>query len=146
MKTKEMDYVEVRNDYFDESDGFYRIDAWESDEDEGEVVAYVHGKSGDAVITAPKAHLSRKVKEAIEQLQDQIRRGPEENENTCFVRIALKDARYETVIPKGTVDEMKQAAVAAYYDADFGDLYECEIDEIVYIQDHEGNFLYETDR
>ena len=69
------DYAEVRNDYLDESDGFYRIDAWKTadDDEEGKVVAYVHAASGDAVITDPLAHLSKKVKESIEELQKEIR-------------------------------------------------------------------------
>ena len=91
------DYAEVRNDYLDDADGFYRIDTWMTDDDneEGKVVAYVHAKSGDAVICEPLAYGSRKVKEAIEELQREIRMEYQYKE--LFERATSENATQEDV-------------------------------------------------
>ena len=59
----------------------------------------------------------------------------------CCVHYAIT-GRYDAYVPKGTIEEMKAAGIQEYYGADFGDLHEAEAD-IVYIQDADGNFLYE---
>lgn len=68
-------YAEVHNDYFDESDHFWRIDAWKtSDDDEtGKVVAVIHDPSGDIYYVEPEARFSPMVQEAIKQRVETIR-------------------------------------------------------------------------
>lgn len=39
------DYAEVRNDYLDESDGFYRIDTWKTSDDRSRNANLVPPKS-----------------------------------------------------------------------------------------------------
>lgn len=138
------DYEEVHNYYLDENDGFYRIDAWEIGKEEGQVVAYVHAKTGDAVISEPLAHLSKKVKESIKLLQEEIRAAKNETipDNYACVHLAV-DGRYDVFVPMDSVEKMKDSAVQKWYDADFGDLHEADM-KIVYIQDPEGNYVYEA--
>ena len=137
------DYEEVHNYYLDENDGFYRIDAWEKGKDEGQVVAYVHAKTGDAVISEPLAHLSGMVKEAIESLQKEIRKTKAEEVSDGYACVHLAvDGRYDVFVPMDSVEKMKESAMQKWYEADFGDLHEADM-KIVYIQDPEGNYVYE---
>ena len=138
------DYEEVRNDYLNEEDGFYRIDAWEEGKTWGQVVAYVHAKTGDAVITEPFAHLSKKVKEAIKSLQEEIRAAKTETilDNYACVHLSV-EGRYDVFVPMDSVEKMKDSATQKWYDTDFGDLHEADM-KIVYIQDSEGNYVYKA--
>ncbi len=141
-----LDYAEVKNDYLDETDGFWRIDAWETGDydEEGKVVAYVHDASGDAVITEPLARLSEKVKEAIEDKQREIRAKSVKTvpDDYVCVHIAI-EGRYDAYVPRGTVDEMKEAGIQEYYGADFGELHDVDCKGVVYIEDADGKYLYE---
>lgn len=137
------DYAEVRNDYFDETDNFWRIDAWETDDDneDGKVVAYVH-TSGDAVICEPKARNSALVKEAIKELQQRIKEKSKIPDDYYCVHMAI-EGRYDAYVPYGPLQEMIDAATQAYYEADFADLHETDM-KIVYVEDPNGNFVYEA--
>ena len=72
---KSNDYAEVRCDYFEEEDGFWRIDAWKTDDDweEGSVVGYIDGITGNCIITKRRAQKSALVKETIKEKQAEIR-------------------------------------------------------------------------
>ena len=68
-------YAEVHNDYYDESDHFWRIDAWKtSDDDEpGKVIAVIHDPSGDVYYIEPEAMFSPLAQEAVKQRIESIK-------------------------------------------------------------------------
>ena len=68
-------YGEVRNDYYDESDHFWRIDAWKTSDDNetGKVVAVIHDPSGDVYYIEPEATFSPLAQEAIKQRVESIK-------------------------------------------------------------------------
>ena len=58
-----------------------------------------------------------------------------------FVRFKI-DARYETEVDAESLEEAKTIATDNYVDADFGEVRDIE-GEIISIEDHDGNFLWE---
>lgn len=67
-------YAEVRNDYYSEQDNYWRIDAWETDDDneQGKVVAFVNGTTGDVAYVDCADSMQPEVIEAISQLKHDI--------------------------------------------------------------------------
>lgn len=136
-KGRFIDYAEARCDHLDESDGFWRVDAWESgdDDEEGSVVAFVHDATGDFVICDPLARLSKLVKEAIEAKRAEIfareRKGSagegaeeaakaEEVAKGAAVAVFAVRGFYRAVVPMGSWSEMADAGTRSWQDADFG--------------------------
>lgn len=74
MRDKEY-YSEVRNDYYDEEDHFYRIDAWKTgdDNEDGKVIAVVHYPSADVYYIEPEAMSSPMAQEAIKERVEAIK-------------------------------------------------------------------------
>lgn len=60
-------WAEIRCDYLDETDGFWRVDAWKTDSDaeEGKVIAYIDDKDGRVLYTNPIAIIDPYVAEII---------------------------------------------------------------------------------
>ena len=56
-------YVEARCDYCD--DGFWTVDAWRDEEEDGKVVAILDEGTGRVFYIEPEARLSPRVEEAI---------------------------------------------------------------------------------
>ena len=129
MKDKEgnfVDYAEVRCDFFDEADNFWRVDAWKTDDDneEGKVVAYVHGDTGDSVICEPLAHLSQKVKEILSEKKKEILDGKDSKTQEESVVVKYKVTGYfEAIVPKNQpMEDIVNAGNEAWSFADFGQL------------------------
>lgn len=73
-------YAEVRCDYYDESENRWSIDAWTTGEDdeEGEVVGWVDGTSGNIYYKHEKAECSARVREVAEFRQSEVRKDREQ--------------------------------------------------------------------
>ena len=69
-------YGEVRCDYYNEQDGWWCIDTWKTDDDneEGEVVGWVDGTSGNIYYKHETAMSSAKVREVAEERQREVRK------------------------------------------------------------------------
>ena len=121
---------------------FYAIEARNERESERKTIAFVHAASGDVAFCEPEAETDGKVKEAIDRILKEIGKGQEVPDDFCFAHLKV-EGRFDVRVPKGTVEEMKEAAAQEWYGADFGELTEADM-EIVYIQDADGNWLYEA--
>lgn len=65
--TDKRHWAEIRCDYLDESDGFWRVDAWKTDSDaeEGKVIAYINDDDGRVLYIDPIAIVDPYVAEII---------------------------------------------------------------------------------
>ena len=70
-------WADIRCNYIceDEDDMFWRVDAWETDDDneEGRVIAYVDDLSGRVVYADPCARWDEEVQEIVAQKQKEIK-------------------------------------------------------------------------
>jgi len=73
-------YAEVRCDYYNEQNGWWCIDAWRSadDNEDGEVVGWVDGTSGNIYYKHEKAECSARVREVAEYRQTKVRKDREQ--------------------------------------------------------------------
>jgi len=65
---------EVKCDYIDEDDLFWRVDAWKSadDDEEGKVIAYIDDLTGRVIYTDPIARVDEYVQEIIKEKKKEI--------------------------------------------------------------------------
>lgn len=80
MEQKKDIYEIVDNYFYDEDSHFYCIDAYKWGEEEGHVVAVVHD-SGDVWFCSPEARISEKVRNAINDVKDEIAKRKIEKRN-----------------------------------------------------------------
>ena len=67
-------WAEIRCNYMDEEDRFWRVDAWKTDNDneEGHVIAYIDDITGRVLYTDPLARVDTTAQEIITNMQKQI--------------------------------------------------------------------------
>ena len=65
-------YEEVRCDYNNE-EGFWCVDAWKTNKEEGEVIAAIHDKTGDIFYIDPMARVSPLTQEVIKEKVKEIK-------------------------------------------------------------------------
>ena len=91
-------YEEVRCDYIDENDNFWRVDAWKHGNEQGEVVAYIDDLSGRVLYNQPLAITDELVKEVIEEKVKEIKDKPFDTS------LAVPWAKYQ--VDEEKLDEM----------------------------------------
>lgn len=71
MKTK---WSEIRIEYMDEEDGFWRVDAWQTDDDseEGKVIALIDDLTGRVIYLEPLARMDEMAQEVIAEKVRQL--------------------------------------------------------------------------
>ena len=77
-------YKEVKCDYIDETDDFWRVDAWktDNDEEEGHVVAFIDDLTARVLYNGPDAMVCQNCKdviaEKIKEIKQNIANNPED--------------------------------------------------------------------
>lgn len=67
-------WAEIRCNYFDDTDGFWRVDAWLTDDDneEGKVIAYIDDLTGRVLYNDTLARIDTHAQEIIKDKQNEI--------------------------------------------------------------------------
>ena len=67
-------WAEIRCNYMDDTDRFWRVDAWktENESEEGKVIAYIDDIRGRVLYIDPLAGVDETVKELVEEKQKEI--------------------------------------------------------------------------
>ena len=70
-------WQEVKCDFLNDDDGFWRVDAWKDDDpnSEGEVIAYIDNLTGRVIYTNPVARVDRYAQEVIKERLTSLKKG-----------------------------------------------------------------------
>lgn len=74
-------YREVKCDYIDETDDFWRVDAWktDNDEEEGRVVAFIDDLTARVLYNGPDAMICQNCKDVIAEKVKEIKQNIKSN-------------------------------------------------------------------
>lgn len=86
-------WKEIRISHLDETDGFWRVDAWktEDDNEEGEVIAYIDDLTGRVLYNDPVARVDAQAQELIQEHIKKIETGVKLTRNSIgSVSVSMK--------------------------------------------------------
>ena len=155
MEQRQKVYEEVRCDYIDEDDKFWRVDAWLPGKEEGEVIAYVDDLTGRVLYNTPEARFDAAAQEEIRAKVNEIKNHAsivfpatscvmkEPEPAGYFVTFAIDGRLSVEVSPNNmNVKDILDAAGNNYLDADWSKL-DVVSGVPVTIEDPYGDIIWE---